>query len=130
MDAPIPLDAPVTIATLSLSLLMLLALPHMPLRCVRGGAGCGRPRAPRSDVREGRRRRVEHLVPRAGETPLLAVTRERSLLLPLTARKLVIDFETVTVGIREVNADRDRVIADGDGDAFVLQAPEDLREVV
>src|SRR5439155_11010935 len=62
--------------------------------------------------------------------PLVAASRERAVLVPLAARQFVVDLEAVAVGVREVDADGNRVIGDANGDALVAQASIDLREVV
>src|SRR5213596_975204 len=89
------------------------------------------PRGPRrSDVGERRRRLAQGLVPGPREPSLRAASGERPLLVPLAARQLVVDLEPIAVGIREVDADGNRVVGDANGHTLVVQAPIDLREVV
>src|SRR5438445_11029169 len=89
------------------------------------------PRGPRrSDVGERRRRLAQGLVPGPREPSLRAAARERALLVPLAARQLVVDLEPVAVGIREVDADGDRVVGDANGHALVTQSSINLGKVV
>src|SRR5919106_2222186 len=76
--------------------------------------------------------RAQHLVPRPREPSLLLVARvaERALAVPLAARQLVVHLETVAVGVREVDADRDRVIGDVHGDVAGLQPVIHLGQVL
>src|SRR5213592_2091627 len=71
------------------------------------------PRGPRrSDVGERRRRLAQGLVPGPREPSLRAASGERPLLVPLAARQLVVDLEPIAVGIREVDADGNRVVVE------------------
>src|SRR2546428_13830487 len=94
------------------------------------GVSIERSRGRRSDGGESRRRLAKRFVPGTGESPLLTASRERPLLVPLAARQLVVHLQAIAVGIREVDADGHRVIADSNGNALVVQASIDLREVV
>src|SRR5262249_59541623 len=69
-------------------------------------------------------------VPGPGEPSLVAASRERAVLVPLAARQFVVDLEAVAVGVREVDADGDRVIGDANDNALVVESSIDLRQVV
>src|SRR3989442_3123399 len=79
--------------------------------------------------RERRRRLLDDLVPRTGEATLGALFRKRLLTMPLTAGQLVVGLEPVSVGIREIDTDRDGMVRDADGDLFGLQPLIHFREV-
>src|SRR5262249_45048974 len=98
------------------------AIPLTQIRARARAPGCG------LGLEEGRRGR-ERLVPRPGEAALGAFLRERPLAVPLAARLLEVDLEAVTVGIREIDADRDRVVGDADRDLFLLEPLVHLAEV-
>src|SRR2546425_3728119 len=90
--------------------------------------------------RERRRQLLDDLVPRTREPALGALFRKRLLAVPLAAGQLVVDLEAVPVGIREVDADRDGVVRDADGNVLgleplihfreILEAPHSPRDVV
>src|SRR4029453_13544862 len=80
-------------------------------------------------LQEGRGRR-ERLIPGAGEAALGALLRERPRAVPLAAGLLVVDLEPVSVGIREIDADRDRVVGDADRDVLVLEPLVHLAEIL
>ena len=73
---------------------------------------------------------AELCVPGPGEPSLVARPGKGPVLIPLAPRQLVVDLEAIAVGIREIHADRDRVIGDPDPHRMVMQTLVHLLQVV
>src|SRR5207249_4400506 len=89
----------------------------------------GEPGGCRLCLQEGRRG-LQRLVPRPGEAAFRALFRERPLPVPLAPGLLVVHLEAVSVGIREIDAEGDRVVGDADRDVLVLEPLVHLGKVL